>query len=125
MTRLIRESHEVKYVQSYMHIHVGLARNASGEMFEAAYRCVQKLSESAPAQNLAETSKDGIYLESLGYDAVFDVLQPEIYGIAASGENDLAMTIARQTSGKDNDALFGALVRMMHVGHYAILGSKT
>lgn len=125
LTKFIQESHEVKYVQSYMHIQMGLSRKSSCEMFEAAYRCAQKLAESAPAQNLADMSKDGINLESPEYKAVFDALQSEIYRIAASGENDLAMTIARQISGKDDGVLFGAIMRMMFIGHYAIMGAKT
>ena len=125
LTRLIEESSEVKYVQSYMHIHVALIRKTSCEMFEAAYRCAQKLAKSGPAQRLANMSKDGLDMESTEYKAAFDALEPEIYRTAASGNNEVAMTTARQISGKDNDILFGATVAMLFKGDYAIMGPKT
>ena len=55
LTRLIRESSEVKYVRSYMHINVLRSRKAVCEMFEAAYQCAQKLIESAPARGNWQT----------------------------------------------------------------------
>ena len=125
LTRFIRESSEVKYVRSYMHIHVLRSRTASCEMFEAAYQCAQKLIESAPARQLADMSKDGIDMESPEYEAAFDALQPEILRITEREENELARTTARQSSGKDDDVLFGAFVRLMFLGYYAVMGPRT
>ncbi|CAF9939192.1 hypothetical protein IMSHALPRED_001243 [Imshaugia aleurites] len=125
LTRLVQECEEVKYVQSYMHIHAALMRQTSREMFEAAYRCAQKLAESAPAQQLANMSKNGTNMESPEYKAVFDALKPEIFRIAASGNNEIAMTTARQSSGKDHDVLFGAIIGMLFIGDYAIIGPRT
>lgn len=125
LTRLVQESHNVKYVQSYMHIRIGHLHDAQCEMFEAAYRCAQKLAESAPAQQLANMSKENIDMESPEYKAVFDTLQPEIYRLAASGGNELAMTAARETSDKDNDILFGAIVALIFIGNYGIMGPRT
>ena len=125
LTRLVQESHKVKYVQSYMHIHIGHLRDTQCEMFEAAYRCAQKLAESAPAQQLAKMSRDDIDMESPEYKAVFDILEPEIYRLAATGGNELAMTAARETSDKDNDIFFGAIVALIFIGNYGIMGPRT
>ena len=125
LTRLVQESYKVKYVKSYMHIHIGHLRDTQCEMFEAAYRCAQKLAESAPAQQLANMSTDDVDMESPEYKAVFDTLQPEIYRLAARGENELAMTAARESSSKDHDVLFGALVGTIFIGNYGIMGPRT
>ena len=125
LTRMVQESDRVKYVHSYMHIRVSLLRDAESEMFEAAYRCAQKLAESAPAQQLANMSSDGVDMESPEYQKVFDALEPEIYRLAASGENELAMTAARGIIDKDHNVLFGACVAMIFIGDYGILGPRT
>lgn len=125
LTRVVQESDKVKFVQSYMHLQVGHLRDAHCDIFEAAYRTAQKLAESAPAQRLAHMSKTDVDMESPEYKAVFDTLQPEIYRLAASGGNELAMTAARETSGKDHDVLFGALVAMIFIGNYGIMGPRT
>lgn len=46
LTKLAQESNDVKYVHSYMHIYVFQFRTNFCELFEAAYRCAQKLAES-------------------------------------------------------------------------------
>ena len=125
LTRLVQESQGVKYVQSYMHIQAASLREASCKMFEAAYHVAQKLAESAPMQQLANMSRDLINMESPEYKAIFDTLKPEIYRIAAHETSDLAMTTARQVSGKDHDNLFGAIVAMIFIGNYAIMGPRT
>ncbi len=123
LTRLIQESHDVKYVHSYMHINVWRYRKAQSDMFEAAYQCAQKLAESAPAQRLAGVRKEEINMDSPEYTALIDALQSEIDHLAASGENDIARTTARQSSGKDNH--LEAIVWLMFVGRYAIMGPRT
>lgn len=125
LTELVQESEGVKYVQSYMHIQVGLLRDPQSKMFEAAYRCAQKLAQSAPAQQLAEMSEDGIVMESPEYRAVIDALHPEIHRLAASEENELAMTAAREITDKDHNALFEAMVAMSFIGNYGIMGART
>lgn len=125
LTKLVHESNEVKYVHSYMHIHVFQYRNHFSEMLEAAYRCAQELAESAPAQRLANLSKNKTNLESPEHKMVFDSLGPEIHRIAASGGNELALTSARQHSGRNDDALFQVFVRMMFIGRYANIGPRT
>ena len=125
LTRLINESYEVKYVHSYMHIHVFRYREAFCEMYEAAYQCAQKLAASTPAQRLANMNKDEINMESPEYKAVFDALGPEIDRIIASGEYDLAMQTARQRTGKEDDKLFVFYVLMVFSGRYAIMGPRT
>ena len=125
LTRLAQESNDVKYVHSYMHIHVFQFRKNYCELFEAAYRCAQKLAESGPAQQLADMSKEGIDMESPEYKAVFDALKPEIHRITASGDNDRAMATTRQASGNDDDVLFGGIVRLLFIGRYAIMGPRT
>lgn len=125
LTRLTQESHKVKYVQSYMHIHVAQLQKAACEMYEAAYQCALKLAESAPARQLASMSNDGIDRVSSEYKSVSDTLLPEIYRIAASGGNDLAKTTARHVSGKDEDVSFAAVVGSMFLGHYAMMGPRT
>ena len=72
LTNLAQESNDVKYVHSYVHIYVFQFRKNFCELFEAAYRCAQKLAESGPAQRLADMSKEGIDMESPEYKAVFD-----------------------------------------------------
>lgn len=124
LTRLVQESDKVKYVQSYMHIRVGLLRDPQSEMFKAAYRCAQKLGESAPAQHLANMSGDEVDMESPEYKAVFDALTPEIYRLAASGENELAVAAARENTDKDHNVLFGAIVAMIYIGNYGIMGPR-
>ena len=120
LTRLIRESDEVKYVHSYMHMNFLQYRTDLCEMLEAAYRCAQKLAESAPAQRLASMSEDEIDMESSDYKAVFDTLEAEIPSILASGEYDSGLAIARERSrtiGAGNgDALLGVYVRLMFTG---------
>lgn len=125
LTKLVHESNEVKYVHSYMHIHVFQCRNHFSEMLEAAYRCAQELTESAPAQRLENLSEHKMNMESPEHKTVFDSLGPEILRIAANGENELALTTARQHSGRNDDALFGMFVRMMFIGRYAIMGPRT
>ena len=125
VTRLSRECEDVKYVRSYMHIQVAELRKDSCEMFEAAYRCAQKLTESAPAKHLATMDQNGVHMESSEYKAGFDTLKPEMYRIAASSENGIAMATARETSGRDHDILFGAIVGMIFSGHHGIMGPNT
>lgn len=125
LTRLIQERSGVKFVESYMHIHVGPARKPISEMFEAAYRCAQKLAESAPAQQLANMCKNGTDMQSPEYKTVFDALEPEIFRISADRGNEPAMTTARQSSGKDNDVFFGTTVASIFIGNYAIMGPRT
>ena len=125
VTRLSRETEDVKYVRSYMHIQVAELLRASSEMFEAAYRCAQKLTESAPAKHLATMEKNGVHMESPEYKTAFDTLKPEIYRIAASSENGVAMATARETSGKNHDILFGATVGMIFSGYHGIMGPRT
>ena len=129
LTRLIHESDEVKYVHSYMHMNVLQYRTDLCEMLEAAYRCAQKLAESAPAQRLASMNEDEIDMESSDYKAVFDTLEAEIPSILASGEFDSGLAIARERSriiGAGNgDALLGVYVRLMFTGRYAVMGPRT
>ena len=125
LTKLIQEIEGVKYVHSYMHIHVWRYRKSYCEMFEAAYRCAQKLAESAPARKLANLSMNEILMGSPEHSALIETLESEILSIAASGEYDLALATARQQSGKGDDVFFGALVRVIFIGRYAIMGPKT
>ena len=125
VTKLIQESEGVKYVHSYMHIHVWRFRESYSEMFEAAYRCAQKLAESVPVRKLANLSMDEITMGSPEHGALVDALESEIQGLAVSGEYDLAMATARRQSGKDNDEFFGAVVRVIFIGRYAVMGPKT
>ncbi len=125
LTRLVREGSEVKYVRSYMHINVLRSRKVVCGIFEAAYQCAQKLIESAPARQLANMSNDGIDMESPEYQAAFDALQPEILRITESEENEVARITARQISGRNDDVLFGAFIRSMFLGYYAIMGPRT
>ena len=129
LTRLIHESDEVKYVHSYMHMNVLRYRTDVCEMVEAAYRCAQKLAESAPAQRLASMNEDEIDMESSDYKAVFDTLEAEIPSILASGEYDSGLAVARERSrilGAGNgDALLGVYVRLMFTGRYAVMGPRT
>ena len=130
LTRLIHESDEVKYVHSYMHMNVLRWWTDDCEMLEAAYRCAQKLAESAPAQRLAKMSEDEVNMESSDYRAVFATLEPEINSISASGEYHRGMAIARErslrTTGTGNGvALFGYYVVLMFMGRYAVIGPRT
>ena len=129
LTRLTHESDEVKYVHSYMHLNVLRYRTDVCEMLEAAYRCAQKLAESAPAQRLASMNEDEIDMESSDYKAVFDTLEAEIPTISASGEYDLGLASARELSRRlgsgDGDALFRDYVKLMFTGRYAVMGPRT
>ena len=125
ITTLIRETDEVKYVNSYMHIAVGRERQSSCEMFDAAYRCAQKIAESDPAQRLANVSDEEIDMELPDYKALIDALESEIHRVAISGEFDAEVRLARQSSGKDGDLPFEALVGFMFLRRYAIMGPKT
>ena len=128
LTTLTHESDEIKYVHSNMHIHVFRYRESRCEMLEAAYRCAQKLAESTPAQRLADMSEDDINAGSPEYKAAFDSLESEIRRLAASGEYDRALAIARERSSQDDDMLFEVFmwfVRLMVQGQYAILGPRT
>ena len=125
LTRMVSEGHGVKYVHSYMHIHVFKYRKNVCEMLEAAYQCAQKLAESAPAQRLANMSENEIDMESPEYKAVFESLEPEICRITASGEYELALATARERSDNHDDRLFGVYLRMMFIGRYAIMGPRT
>ena len=129
LTRMIRESDDVKYVHSYMHMNVLRYRTDVCEMLEAAYRCARKLAESAPARQLANMSEDEINMESSDYKAVFDTLEAEIPTLSAGGEYDRGLAIARERSQRngtgDDDALFGVYVRLMFMGRYAVMGPRT
>ena len=125
LTTLIRETDEVKYVNSYMHIHIWPYRKDSSEMFEAAYRCAEKLARSDPAQRLAQVRDEDIDMERLDYKALIDALESDIQRLFASGDFDKGLRLARQSSGKDNDVFFEAIVRVLFLGRYAIRGPKT
>ena len=130
LTRLIHESDEVKYVHSYMHLNVVQYRTDVCEMLEAAYRCAQKLAESAPARRLASMNEEEIDMDSSDYKAVFDTLEGEIPRLSASGEYDSGLAIARERSrrngsGNDDDTLFGVFVRLVFTGRYAVMGPRT
>ena len=129
LTRLKHETHDVKYVHSYMHMNVSQYRTDVCEMLEATYRCAQKLAESAPAQRLANMSENEIDMESPDYKALFDTLEAEILRISASGEYDRGLVLARERSRRigagNGDELFGFYVRLMFTGQYAIVGPRT
>ncbi|MCJ1471612.1 hypothetical protein MMC13_000252 [Lambiella insularis] len=124
LVMLVQEEDDTKYVQSYMHLHVKLLQKTSQGMFECAYQCAQQLAESEPVRQLANMSDNEVNMEFPAYKAIFDALQPETSRIAASGENEAALATARQTSGKDKSVLFGAIMGMMFIGHYALMGPK-
>ena len=125
ITTLVREADEVKYVNSYMHIHVWRYGKSSRQMIDAAYGCAQKLAESEPAQRLAKVGDEEINMELPDYKALIDALKSEVHRTAVSGEFDVGRKLARQSSGKDDDVLFEEMVRLIFVARYAIMGPKT
>lgn len=126
LSKLAQDKDGVKYVNSYMHIYVGLVlQRATREMFEAAYQCSKKVAKSEPARHLANLPDDEVDMESPAYRAIFDALEPEICQIAASHGSENALAIARQTSGKDHSKLFRAIMGMIFIGHYVIMGPRT
>ena len=125
LTKLGNESDDVKYVRSYMHVHVFRYRANVHEMLEAAYQCAQELGESAPAQNVASISGGEPRTGSTTPESVIEVLESEIRSITASGRYDRALAIARERWPTDDDALFGVFVRLMFMGRYAIMGPRT
>lgn len=125
ITTLLRETDEVKYVNSYMHISFGRQEQSLCEMFDAAYRCAQRIAESDPAQRLANVSDEEIDMELPDYKALIDALKSEIHRVAVSGDFDVGVRLARQRSGKDDDVLFEEVVSFMFLRRYAIIGPKT
>ena len=125
LTKRENEIGEVKYVHSYMHIHIFRYRENVSEMLEAAYRCAQELAESAPAQRLASMSEHELTMESNVSEVAIEALEPEIRVLTASGRYERALVIARERWPTNDDALFGVFVRLIFMGRYAIMGPST
>lgn len=125
LVKHVEEEDGIKYVESYMHLHVRRIEASSQDMFEAAYRCAQQLAASEPACQLELLGDEAVDMADAQYKARFDALQPEIMRIATIEGNEAALVAARQTSGKDNSVLFGAIIAMIFIGHYAIAGKMT
>ena len=120
VVKLIEVQDKIPYVNSYMPLHIGVQERATQGLFEAAYHAADVLLRSEIAQRLIQFSDDGVDMENTAYKAAFDLLQPEILRLAELPEQTTALAVARQSSGKDPNVLFGALVAMIFIGHYAI-----
>lgn len=122
LVKFIEENDGVKYVQSYMHLHVALLEVSRQGMFEAAHRCAKQLAETEPARKLAAISDGAVDMENLEYKTIFDELQPEILRIALMKENEPALAAVGLVSGANPSMLFGAFIGMIFIGHYGITG---
>ena len=120
LVKLVEEKDNIKYVQSYMHLYVSLLPAGGQCMFEAAYRCAQQVSASDVVRQLAESSSSNA--DDPGYRTLLETLQSEILQCAVLEENEAALAVAKGRSGTDGTVLFGAIVAMLFVGHYANAG---
>ena len=125
LVKLVEEKDNIKYVQSYMHLHVNLLQAGGQCMFEAAYRCAQQVLASDVVRQLAELSSSNVDANDPGYRALLETLQSEILQRAVLEDNKAALAVARGRSGTDGTVLFGAITAMLFVGHYANTGAMS
>ena len=125
LVKLVEEKDNIKYVQSYMHLQVSLLQAGGQCMFEAAYRCAQQVSASDVVRQLAELSSSDADVNNPGYRALLETLQSEILQCAGLEENEAALVVAKGISGTDGTVLFGAIIAMLFVGHYANTGAMS
>ena len=122
LVKLTEEKDNIKYVQSYMHLQVGLLQPGGQCMLKAAYRCAQQVSASDVVRKLAELDSSNADANDPGYRTLLETLQSEILQCAALKENEAALAVAKGRSGTDGTVLFGAIIAMLFVGHYANTG---
>ena len=125
LVKLIKEKDNIKYVQSYMHLHVSLLQAGGQCMFETAYRCAQQVSASDVIRQLAELSSSNADANDAGYRTLLETLQSEILQRAVLGEIKAALAAAKGRSGTDGTVLFGAVIAMPFIGHYANTGAMS
>ena len=125
LVKLVEEKDNTKYVQSYMHLYVSLLPASGQCMFEAAYRCAQQVSASDVVRQLAELSSSDADADNADYRKLLEALQSEILQRAVSEENRAALAVAKGRSGTDGTVLFGAIIAMLFVGHYANTGAMS
>ena len=94
-------------------------------MFEAAYRCAQQVSASDVARRLAKFSSSDADASKAGYRTLLETLQSEIFQRTVLEENKAALAVAKGRSGTDGTMLFGAIIAMLFIGHYAITGAMS
>ena len=121
LVKQVQEDDKVLYVRSKAHLHVGLLQKATRDMLEAAYSCAHKLSESHATRELSVQESDSA---STSYMSAFDAVTREIHRLALEDVNEQPRKTARQTSGKQSEELFEALIAMFFVGQYARIGEQ-
>ena len=122
LVKFIEEKDNIKYVQSYMHLQVSLLQAGGQCMFETAYRCAQQVAASDVVRQLAELSSSNADADNADCRTLLEILQSEIFQRAVLEENEAALAVARGRSGTDGTVLFGAVIAMLFIGHYADTG---
>ncbi|KAL2055142.1 hypothetical protein ABVK25_004480 [Lepraria finkii] len=79
---LVKEHQNTKYARSELHVTIGLQSCFRQELLEMVYQVVRHLSESLPAQQLAEFDQYEVNLAAPAWRSAFQALEFEMHSIA-------------------------------------------
>ncbi len=125
LVKLVEENEDINYVQSFMHIYVGILHRTESDMFEAAYLCAQQLKESSSARQMTTLQDHEIDTALSSYRTLYNRLRIETYRIAIMVANEAGLAASKRISGRDDSVLFAAVILMLFAGHFVHMGRRT
>ncbi len=128
LVQLLSDEEGMKYVQSKLHIGIGIVRKSLRTMLEAAYQSAKQVSGSLLAKGLAAKSNgeenEVNDVNSPQYKMVLEMLEQEVHRVAIENANQ-DVTAEAATWSTNVIKLFQELITTMVVGGYGCLGRRT
>lgn len=121
---LVKEHQNTKYARSELHITIGLQSCFGQELLEMAYQMVRHLSESLPAQQLAEFDQDEVNSAAPAWRSAFQALEFEMHSIARSQEVQEMLAKADYGSQEDSTNFLDQLIASIYAGEYGCLTER-
>lgn len=130
LVQLISDEEGIKYVQSKLHVAIGLARKSLQTLLEGAYQSAKHISRDLPAKQFAaksngeQSQNEADDVNPPQYISNREALEQEIHRVAIQNA-DQDVTAAAAIWVENAIAAFQELIAMMVLGRYSYLGPRT
>ena len=129
LVRLLSDEEGIKYVETKLHINIGIAGGPVRNLLETAYECSKRVSRKLPAIRAAAANSHGLQDEvndpdSAHGNSVLELLGQEIDRVAMQNASPDVVAAGAAFS-KNGIMMFKSLIAMLLIGEYGRLGVRT
>lgn len=124
LVRLLSDKEGIKYVETKLHINIGLLGAPMQNLLETAYECSNRVSRKLPAIRAAANANGLQDDDSAQQRSILELLGQEIDAVAMRNAS-LDVVAAGAAFAKNGLMMFKSLIAMFLIGEYGRLGVRT